>query len=175
MLEISSCHTSIDKHSKITIKDLPREIIVRKSLVDNLFTAVVAFLGLFVIIFVIISDISSISVWTITLALFFIGFTAYSLKSLLDRDEQIRLDAYRLVFCDGTVIRWTEVKATYIEKRKFKIRSGLERTYLRIHKKSPSDLSKELAPMIFEITGLEYTTRELSHIIELYKNKARLD
>ena len=175
LLEKSSYITSVDVQSKITVKELPGETVIRKSLIDNLFAAIFAFLGLIAVIYVVASDKSSIGILTIALALFFIVFATYSLKSLLDRREQLKINSDRILFSDGTLIRWAEVEATYIVRRKFKIRSGLERHYLRIQRKLPKGMSKELAPKIFEITGLQYTSREISHIIESYKEKAKVD
>lgn len=175
MLDENSWQTSIDVKSKISLKSLPNQMVIRKSRILHLLTCLFALIGFCLLCYIGITDKSFFNIATISLTIVFFLFLYFAFRGLINRTPQITISKNSISFSNGQVINWEHISDTFIERRFFNVSrgNGIERFYLNIKTIFAGEVSKREIPFSFEITGLEYNPKVIGHLVELYKQASK--
>jgi len=175
MLDENSWKTTIDVKSKIIIKSLPNQMVIRKSITLHIFTCLFAFTGFGLLCYAGITDKSFFSIASIGLTIGFLLFLYFASRGLMNRTPQITICKNSISFSNGQIINWENISDTFIERRFFNVSrgNGVERFYLNIKTIFAGEVSKREIPFSFEITGLEYNPKKIGHLVELYKQNSK--
>ena len=155
------------------------EVIIHKSRTRYWLHTIIGVLGLSLVVY---TSFTEKEMFTLLSVLFFAGFLIFlilSVRNLLNRTIQIKMDQHSITFKDGTSYSWSQIKHVFIEKRNsIQIgrmasgsNSGLERYYLHIETTFSGNVTGYRTAKVVDITGLEFTPNQILRYIELYQRK----
>ncbi len=173
MFKEESWKTTISRDKKII--DFTKEIVIRKSIVANILTSMFSVCALIMVIYLSFSENYDFGILNILFLLGFSLFAFFSIKGLFNNSRVIKLNSLGIVLSDFELIKWSDIKTTYILKRSYYLSRGnsptMERFYLNIETTYSGMFSKKAGLRTYEITGLELSENEISNLVESFRVK----